>query len=70
MPTWSYYECRADAIRDSGHISARMAQNLGIASNSNIFQLIQSKNLRLKAKTIPNFQKRPRVSDLLCAHIK
>ena len=38
---------------DFGHISARMAQNFGIASKLNIFQLIQSKKLRLKAKTSP-----------------
>ena len=43
--------CQVARFRDFQHISASMAQNFGIASRLNIFQLIQSKKLRLKSKT-------------------
>ena len=45
--------CQVVSFHNFGHISARMAQNFGIASNLNIFQLIPSKTLGLKAKKSP-----------------
>ena len=53
---WIYYRVvkqnfQVDRFRDFGYIRAKMAQNVGLASKLNIFQLIQSKKLRLKAKT-------------------
>ena len=41
--------CQVVSFHNFGHISARMAQNFDITSKLNIFQLIQSKILRLKA---------------------
>ena len=52
---------------DFEHMRARMAQFFYKTSRHNIYLLIQSKKLRSKAKTSPESQKRPRVSDLVCA---
>ena len=45
--------CQVVSFHNSGHISARMAQNFGIASKLNIFQPIQNKKMRLKANISP-----------------
>ena len=45
--------CQVVSFHDFGHIRARMAQNFDITRKSNIFQLIQSKKLKVKAKTSP-----------------
>ena len=45
--------CQVVSFHNFGHINSRMAQNFDITSKLNIFQLIQSKKLKLKAKTSP-----------------